>query len=78
MLVLGCKAVGLAALTFCIGIVAGLILPIQIVAVLEAILLVVIGYCCLFKWWNGGVNMKIVVMKAPKALRGVLKAIFKM
>ena len=24
------------------------------------------------------VNMKIVVMKAPKALRGVLKAIFKM
>ena len=47
---LGCKAVGLAALTFCIGIVAGLILPIYIVAVLEALLLVIMGYCCLFKW----------------------------
>ncbi len=50
MIALGCKAIGLSALTFCIGIVAGLILPIYIVAVLEACLLVIMGYCCLFKW----------------------------
>ena len=50
MVKLGCKAIGLAALTFCIGIVAGLVLPIYIVAVLEAALLVIMGYCCLFKW----------------------------
>ena len=50
MICLGCKAVGLAALTFCIGTVAGMILPIAVVAVLEAILIVLMGYCCLFRW----------------------------
>lgn len=50
MIALGCKAVGMSALAFCIGIVAGLVLPIYIVAVLEAFLIVVMGYCCLFKW----------------------------
>lgn len=50
MIRLGCKAVGLAALTFCVGIVAGLVLPIAVVAVLEALLLIIMGYCCLFKW----------------------------
>ncbi len=50
MLVLGCKAVGLAALTFCVGMLAGLVLPLCAVAVLEAIMIVVMGYCCLFKW----------------------------
>jgi len=50
MIVLGCKAIGLAALTFCIGIIAGLVFPIALVAVLEAILIVLMGYCCLFKW----------------------------
>ena len=52
MIRLGCKAVGLAALTFCVGIVAGLVLPIAVVAVLEALLLIIMGYCCLFKWYN--------------------------
>ena len=50
MLVLGCKAVGLAALTFCVGMLAGIVLPLCAVAVLEAVLIVVMGYCCLFKW----------------------------
>ena len=50
MIRLGCKAVGLAALPFCVGIVAGLVLPIAVVAVLEALLLIIMGYCCLFKW----------------------------
>ena len=50
MLVLGCKAVGLAALTFCVGMLAGLVLPLCAVAVLEAVLIVIMGYCCLVKW----------------------------
>lgn len=45
-----CKSVGLASLTFCVGVVAGLVLPICAVAVLEAIMILVMGYCCLFKW----------------------------
>ena len=47
---LGCKAVGLAALTFCIGMIAGLIFPIYIVAISEAVLIVFMAYLCLFKW----------------------------
>ena len=47
---LGCKAVGLGAVAFCIGIVAGLIFPIPVVAVLEGALLIFMGYCCIFKW----------------------------
>lgn len=47
----GCsKAAGLSALSFCIGIVAGLFLPIAAVAVIETLLLILIGYLCLFKW----------------------------
>ncbi len=47
---LGCKAVGLAAFTFCVGIVAGMVLPLCAVAVLEAVLILTMGYFCLFKW----------------------------
>lgn len=50
MLALGCKALGLAALTFCVGLLAGMILPVCIVAVLETCMLILLGYCCLFKW----------------------------
>lgn len=50
MLKLGCKAVGLAALTFCVGMIAGLILPLCVVVVLEAVMIIIMGYCCLFKW----------------------------
>ena len=50
MIRLGCKAAGLAALTFCVGIIAGLIFPVCVVAVLEALLLILLGCCCLFKW----------------------------
>ena len=47
----GCsKAAGLSALSFCLGIVAGMFLPIAAVAVIETLLLVLIGYLCLFKW----------------------------
>lgn len=45
-----CKAAGLFCFAFCMGIVAGLILPICAVATIEAILLLFIGYLCLFKW----------------------------
>lgn len=47
---LECKQAGLAALTFCIGMLAGLLLPIYIVVVLETAMLILLGYFCLFKW----------------------------
>ena len=46
----GCKAIGLAALTFCIGMLAGLVFPIYIVAIVESFLIVFMAYLCLFKW----------------------------
>jgi hypothetical protein len=46
----GCtKAIGLSALSFCIGIAAGVFLPIAAVAVVETLMLIFIGYLCLFK-----------------------------
>lgn len=50
MLKLGCKAIGLAALMFCIGIVCGLIFPVGVVAVVETLLIILIAYCCLFRF----------------------------
>lgn len=47
---ISCKAAGLSALTFCAGMAAGLLLPIGIVAVLEAAGLILLGYLCLFQW----------------------------
>ncbi|MCD8390937.1 MAG: hypothetical protein LUD03_03755 [Firmicutes bacterium] len=47
----GCsRAVGLASLSFCFGIIAGMFLPLAAVAVIELIFLLVFGYFCLFKW----------------------------
>lgn len=44
------KAVGLAILTFSIGVVVGMCCPLQVLAVIEFILLLLLGYICLFKW----------------------------
>lgn len=44
------KQGGLAALTFCAGTLAGLLLPIYIVVVIETAMLLFLGYCCMFKW----------------------------
>lgn len=50
----GCsKAVGLAALSFCAGVIAGAFLPMAIIAVIEMIFLLLFGYLCLFKWQKG-------------------------
>lgn len=47
----GCsKAVGLASLSFCLGVLAGAFLPIAVVAVVEMLMLILLGYLCLFKW----------------------------
>lgn len=47
----GCtKAAGLAALSFSLGIAAGIFLPTAVIAAVELILLILIGYMCLFKW----------------------------
>ena len=44
------KAVGLSILTFCIGILLGLLCPLYVLAVIEMIMLTLFGYLCLFKW----------------------------
>lgn len=47
----GCsKAVGLASLSFCLGVIAGAFLPIAVVAIVEMAFLLLFGYLCLFKW----------------------------
>lgn len=47
----GCaRASGLCALSFCIGVIAGLFFPIAFVAVIEMVLLIIFGYLSLFKW----------------------------
>lgn len=47
----GCaKAAGLTALAFCMGVIAGLILPVAVLAVIETLLLIIFGWLCLFKW----------------------------
>lgn len=44
------KAYGLASLSFCVGLIAGMCLPCTAVAVIETICLLIFGYLCLFKW----------------------------
>lgn len=44
------KAVGLAILSFCLGVIAGACLPAVWVAVIEMLMLIAFGYLCLFKW----------------------------
>lgn len=47
----GCsKAIGLGALSFCIGIVVGMVCPPAVIAVIETLMLILLGYLCLFKW----------------------------
>ncbi|MBQ7573675.1 MAG: hypothetical protein IJT23_05395 [Clostridia bacterium] len=47
----GCaKAAGLAALSLCVGLIAGMFLPWAAVAILEMACLIFFGYLCLFKW----------------------------
>lgn len=47
----GCaKAAGLAALSFCAGVISGMFLPIAAIAIIELALLIIFGYFCLFKW----------------------------
>ncbi len=47
----GCtRAAGLVALSFSLGIAAGIFLPTAVIAAIELILLIIMGYLCLFKW----------------------------
>lgn len=47
---IGCKAVGMAAFTFCLGMICGLLFPIYVVAVVETLMLLLIAYMCLFRF----------------------------
>lgn len=44
------KTVGLAVLAFTVGVLIGMLCPIQVLAMIELILLVLVGYLCLCKW----------------------------
>ncbi len=45
---IGAKQIGAAMLAFSAGIVAGLFLPIYIIAVMETLMIILLGYFCLF------------------------------
>lgn len=44
------KAIGLSILAFNLGIIAGMFCPLQVFAIIELLMLSVLGYLCLFKW----------------------------
>lgn len=44
------KTCGVAALAFCIGTIAGMCFPITFIAFLEAVVLLVLAWLCLFHW----------------------------
>lgn len=44
------KAIGLSILTFTVGVIVGMLCPIQVLAVIELVMLILLGYLCLFKW----------------------------
>ena len=51
--ILGCltnKICGIAVFSFCVGAIAGLCFPIAFIAILEAIMLLVLAWLCLFFW----------------------------
>ena len=45
-----CRTVGLLCVFFCLGVIMALAFPIWIVAVMEAIMIIVIGYSIIFRW----------------------------
>lgn len=44
------KTIGLSIVTFTAGLLIGMFCPLYVLAVLELVLLVLLGYLCLFKW----------------------------
>lgn len=44
------KAIGLSIFTFSVGVVLGSFCPLQVLAVVELAVLLLLGYLCLFKW----------------------------
>lgn len=44
------KAIGLSILTFTVGLLIGMFCPLYVLAVIELLLLILLGYLCLFKW----------------------------
>lgn len=68
---------GLAFAAFGAGLILALCFPTRVMLFILAAMLVVLGVMCYARWIFGGFNMKVVVVKSPKALRGILKMIFK-
>lgn len=44
------RTCGIAALAFCIGTIAGMCFPVTFVAFLEAVVLLILAWLCLFHW----------------------------
>lgn len=44
------KAAGLTVLAFSIGMVIGMFCPLAVLVVIELLMLLFLGYLCLFKW----------------------------
>ena len=44
------KTLGVLVFSFCAGMLAGLCLPMCIIAALETLLLIILAWMCLFKW----------------------------
>lgn len=44
------KAIGLSLLTFSIGVLAGLLCPLYVLAIIELFVLALLGYLCLLKF----------------------------
>lgn len=44
------KTLGILVFSFCVGMLAGLCLPLGIIAAVETLLLIILAWMCLFKW----------------------------
>ena len=72
-----CRMLGLCALTLGSGILIAVIFPTGFLLFLVAFLLIACGWGCMRRQRKEAA-MKIVVIKSPKFLNGILKRIFKL
>ena len=73
-----CYPKGLIFTAFGAGFLLSLCFPDKFILFVMALMLVILGvFSCQKRGYGGMCRMKIVVVKSPKALRGILKLIFK-
>ena len=67
------KCLGICALALGLGIFIAAVFPVGVLMFLVAFLLIACGIACLKRRYA---KMKVVVWKAPRLLRGLLRSIF--